>query len=251
MEFNVTEVRSGLPLKGAPFRGRLADAAYQRIKENIDAGRFLPGSVISERDLVKDFEMSRTPVREALQRLLNEGYLRQLHRGYEVVEITHQEIINAYAVRGMLEGMAARQAASARRRVDVAHLQDVHDMELKALASDRPPEELGRIVEAFHATLGEISSNDMLQSILKVARSRTEPYRRRRSSMPGVAAQDIEDHAVIIQAIQAGDPFLAELTVRMLIRRTIRDLTGRPLSDDAEMAVVHEFVAKRAAERHA
>ncbi|MGE0057133.1 MAG: GntR family transcriptional regulator [Dehalococcoidia bacterium] len=239
----------GIALKETPFRGRLADAAYQRIKQDIETGSIAPGAVISERDLVKDFEMSRTPVREALQRLLSEGYLQQLHRGYEVVQITHREIINAYAVRGMLEGMAARQAAGTRRRVDVARLQDVHDRELEALSSEKSQEELGAITEEFHVQLAEMSSNDLLQSVLKVARSRTEPYRRRRSSIPGVAAADIEDHAKIIRAIQDGHPLLAELTVRMLIRRAIRELTGQEIIDEKEMAIVLEFVEGMAAEQ--
>jgi DNA-binding GntR family transcriptional regulator len=231
-----------LALTQKAFRGRLADEAYQRITHAIETGVMQPGSIIFERDLLKDFQMSRTPLREALQRLASEGYLRQLLRGYQVVEATHQEIINAYAVRGMLEGMAARQAAGARRRVDIARLNDVHDLEVQALSSNESRGELSRIVEEFHAVLAESSSNELLQSVLKVARTRTEPYRRRRSAIPGVMKADIEGHKKIIQAIESGHPFLAELLMRMQTRRTIRELTGRGLVDDVEMAAVLEFV---------
>lgn len=249
MESSTNRPWLGLALKETRFRGRLSDAAYQRIKQDLETGLLPPGSVIFEKDLIEDFQMSRTPIREALQRLTNEGYVRQLHRGYEVVEVTHQEIINAYAVRGMLEGMAARQAAGARRRVDIARLQDVHDLELQALSLEESQEELSRVVEEFHVVLAEVSSNELLQSVLKVARTRTEPYRLRRSRIPGVAAADIKDHKKVIQAIQSGNPFLAELSVRMLIRRAIRELTGQAIADEAEMAEVLQFVEKMASEK--
>jgi DNA-binding GntR family transcriptional regulator len=251
MESIETQARPGFAVKEAPFRGRLADTAYRRIKDAVESGSMPPGSILYERDLVNDFHMSRTPVREALQRLLNEGFLRQLHRGYEIVELTHQEIINAYAVRGMLEGMAARQAASGRKRVAIARLQDVHDLEVEALSSEASDEELGRVIEEFHVALAESSSNDLLQSILRFSRSRTDAYRRRRLGIRGVAADDVEDHRKVIQAIQSGNALLAELSVRMLTRRIIRELTGRELSDDAEMAAVLAYVELRDAERRA
>jgi DNA-binding GntR family transcriptional regulator len=247
MESRVVNVQPGLVLKGTPFRGRLAEEAYQRLKKAIETNDLAPGSVIFERDLVNQFQMSRTPLREALQRLSNEGYLQQFHRGYGVVEVTDQEIINAYAVRGMLEGMAARQAAAARRRVDIARLQDVYDKEKLALSSGESDAALAMIIEEFHEVLGESSSNDLLQSVLKVARVRTEPFRRRRASIPGLLAADVEDHRAIIQAIEAGQAFLAELSLRVLIRRTIRELTGHELANDAEMADVLEYVKGKAA----
>jgi DNA-binding GntR family transcriptional regulator len=245
----VAKPSQGFVLQGAPFRGRLAEGVYGQLREDIEESALAPGTTFSEKELVSRFQISRTPIREALQRLLNEGYLRQVHRGYQVVELTSQEIINAYAVRGMLEGMAARQVASARRRVDIARLQDAHDRELEALSKGESREELGQAIEEFHAVLADLSANDFLQSVLKVARFRTEPYIRRRSNISGAVEQDIEQHTKLIQAIQAGDALLAELTARMLTRRTIRELTGRDLSGDLEMAEVFEFAQRRAAER--
>ena len=121
-------------------RGRLTDLAYQRLKEDIDAGVFKPGSVVKEADLVMRFNMSRTPVREAVQRLLTEGYIQQLHRGFVVVELSDDELANIYRVRGVLEGMAARQAAGSRSRVDLALLQDIHEKEVATSSAGAPRE---------------------------------------------------------------------------------------------------------------
>jgi DNA-binding GntR family transcriptional regulator len=248
MESSEALNRPALAARQVPFRGRLADAAYRQLRESIESGELPPGTVIFGPKVVTDLRMSRTPVREALQRLVTEGLLRQLHRGYQVVEATHRDIINAYAVRGMLEGMAARQAASFGRRVDVVRLEEVLEREREALSSETSSEELSRTIEEFHVVLAEISANDLLQSALDVARTRTEPYRRRRSVIPGVAAGDIEQHRQIIDAIQSGNPLIAELTVRMLTRRTIRDLTGSGLVDDDEMSELLDYLRSKRGE---
>jgi DNA-binding GntR family transcriptional regulator len=82
-----------------------------------------------------------------------------------------------------------------------------------------------------------------------VARFRTEPYSRRRWNIAGTAELDIEEHERLVEAIRSGDGLLAELTARMLTRRTIRELTGRDLTGDQEMAEFFRMVQMRAEER--
>jgi DNA-binding GntR family transcriptional regulator len=200
--------------------------AYARLKEDIDAGVFKPGSVVKEADLVMRFNMSRTPVREAVQRLLTEGYIQQLHRGFVVVELSDNELANIYRVRGVLEGMAARQAAGSRSRVDLAMLQDIHEKEVLANEAGVDRSLAGYIAVEFHNALASASHNEFLISVLELARRRAEPYRRRILGAPGMNEQVIEDHAQIIEAIASGDLSYAELAARLHTRRTLRVLRG-------------------------
>jgi len=234
-------VRPGPP----PHRGRLTDLAYQRLKEGIDTGAFKPGMVIKEADLVMRFNMSRTPVREAVQRLLTEGYIQQLHRGFVVVELSDHELANIYRVRGVLEGMAARQAATSSSRVDLAMLKDIHDKELAAAGSAVPQLDLGALSDAFHEALARASHNEFLISVLELARRRAEPYRRRLLSTPGQNDRVLNDHTEIIEAIESGDPVKAEISARLHTRRTLRALRGGDLS---ESDVASEFEVEEAVE---
>ncbi len=208
-----------------PHRGRLTDLAYQRLKEDIDAGVFKPGAVVKEADLVMRFNMSRTPVREAVQRLLTEGYIQQLHRGFVVVELSDTELANIYRVRGVLEGMAARQAAGSRSRVDLALLQDIHEKQLDVLNSGADHDQIGGLSDDFHDALARASHNEFLISVLELARRRAEPYRRRLLS-PAMHDKVLEDHQRIIEGIQSGDRAKAELAARLHTRRTLRALRG-------------------------
>jgi DNA-binding GntR family transcriptional regulator len=199
--------------------------AYQRLKEDIDAGVFKPGSVVKEADLVMRFNMSRTPVREAVQRLLTEGYIQQLHRGFVVVELSDNELANIYRVRGVLEGMAARQAAGSRSRVDLALLQDIHEKQLDVLNRDNDRDQIASLSDEFHDALARASHNEFLMSVLELARRRAEPYRRRLLS-PTMNTKVLEDHQRIIDAIASGDRAQAELAARLHTRRTLRALRG-------------------------
>lgn len=197
--------------------------AYQRLKEDIDAGVFKPGSVVKEADLVMRFNMSRTPVREAVQRLLTEGYIQQLHRGFVVVELSDTELANIYRVRGVLEGMAARQAAGSHSRVDLAMLQDIHEKQVNALDRGGDRDEIGGLSDEFHDALARASHNEFLISVLELARRRAEPYRRRLLS-PDMNEKVIADHQRIIDGIASGDRAQAELAARLHTRRTLRVL---------------------------
>jgi DNA-binding GntR family transcriptional regulator len=224
----MSELPSFPPVRPQPpqHRGRLTDLAYQRLKEDIDAGVFRPGTVVKEADLVMRFNMSRTPVREAVQRLLTEGYIQQLHRGFVVVELSDTELMNIYRVRGVLEGMAARQAAASRSRVDLALLQDLHEQELETVKRGGPRDEIGNSTDAFHIALARASHNEFLISVLELARRRAEPYRRRLLGTPGMNERVMDDHQRIIEAIESGDRAGAELAARLHTRRTLRALRG-------------------------
>ena len=249
----MSEIPSFPPVRPGPpqHRGRLTDLAYQRLKEDIDAGVFKPGAVVKEADLVMRFNMSRTPVREAVQRLLTEGYIQQLHRGFVVVELSDTELMNIYRVRGVLEGMAARQAAASRSRVDLALLQDIHEQEQAAVSRGASRDDIGAASDAFHIALARASHNEFLISVLELARRRAEPYRRRLLGSPGMNERVLEDHTRIIEAIASGDRSAAELAARLHTRRTLRALRGggelTEQDDLEEQDLIHALDAATAA----
>ena len=97
-----------------------ADFVYRKIREGILNGDFAPSTPLSEYQLASQFELSRTPVREALTRLEHEGMVRTVPGiGTLVSEITPHDIMEIYQVREQLESYAARVAAE---RMDIVGL---------------------------------------------------------------------------------------------------------------------------------
>src|SRR6478735_12662791 len=99
------------------------ERAYRNLKAGIVEGRYRPGAALSEVSLATEHGMSRTPIREGLARLWQEGYLdRVVGHGYFVGRVTVQQIHDTFDVRRLLEGAAAARAAELATDTDIERL---------------------------------------------------------------------------------------------------------------------------------
>ena len=133
--------------------------AYSLILDAIDAGLFKPGDRLVETDLAERFGVSRTPVREALQRLETQSLLTRDGRSLIVASLDHTQIAELYIVRAELEGLAARLAARHATEEEQQVLLDLAQMTLPSAAS---PGELVRDNRRFHKQIHLASHNRYL-----------------------------------------------------------------------------------------
>ncbi|MBB5215528.1 GntR family transcriptional regulator [Parapusillimonas granuli] len=178
------------------------ERAYSTVLGWIETRQIGAGSVLDERRLSNALNISRTPLRNALNRLLGEGYLVRLVNGTTIVrEIDVGEVLELLYVRRILEPEAAALATG---RIPPALLQKVRAAIMDpALATD------GRI-ETWHAgdemhdLVCEYCSNRSLSAILKDARRRIRISNVER--VPGRNAEASSEHLAIVDALAAGDP---------------------------------------------
>jgi len=105
---------------------RMSKDAYQSIKEMVLTGRLKPGNRLSDRDLAGELGVSRTPVREALSRLVQDGLLENGRGiGYYVADLDAKQVADLYALREVLEAHAARLAAERIAAQDIKELAGV------------------------------------------------------------------------------------------------------------------------------
>jgi DNA-binding GntR family transcriptional regulator len=144
----------------------LTEEAYQKIKGFILRSEIYPRQKIIIEDLAKQLGISRTPIREAMSRLVKDGYVKQIwNRGFFVNEITADEVEQLYGAREALEPYLAEEAA---RRISPGQ---VHELEalLKEYGRyvERRPRRERRLIDLdFHAKVAEIAGNSYLQRIL-------------------------------------------------------------------------------------
>lgn len=130
----MTELPAATPEKNHAARGGSAERVYHHIRELIVWGRLAPGSRIVENDITNHLGVSRTPVRSALHRLKQEGYIvasgrRKEHR-LVIAPLTQDDARELFEIVGMIEGLAAREAAhgsSTERRTLGTELQGLND----------------------------------------------------------------------------------------------------------------------------
>jgi len=133
--------------------------AYSLILEAIDTGTYKPGSRLVESELADRFGVSRTPIREALQRLETQSLLTRDGRSLIVASLDHSQLSELYVVRGALEGLAARLAARHSTPEERAVLRDMLDAD-RRLISD--PEAMSRANRRFHKQIHLASHNRFL-----------------------------------------------------------------------------------------
>lgn len=194
------------------FRGRLypapptrSDQAYQEIRALIFEGELAAGSSVTEAALVRRLGMSRTPIREALAKLAAEGHLVAASgRGFVVVEIGAEDLIDIYAVRARLEGLAAEEAAERLTRVDLARLEDLYDAMEKARAGG-DDERLAKLNNEFHLVVAEASGNAYLQAMLADIHEVFDRFRTTALALPGRRDDAHAEHGELIAALRARD----------------------------------------------
>lgn len=170
-------------------------------------GRIEGGAPLVEEALAARHEVSRTPVREALRRLEQDGLVQRGPRGFEVRGYTAEELYELYETRILLEGFAARCAAVRHGPVDVARLQEAH-RRMAALGPEATPEERVAANRDFHTALWQAAKNRTTADVL--ARLHVHVIRHTTLADEQRWARALEEHRAILDAVLAGDPDRAE-----------------------------------------
>ncbi|WP_063793479.1 GntR family transcriptional regulator [Streptomyces hirsutus] len=178
-----------------------AGSHYARIRRSILDGQSPPGTVLIPTGLSTQFNVSRTPVREALIRLEQEGLVTRATRGYVVRTRTPQEILEICEARIALESTAAQAAATRRTELDLARLVHVHEC---AVAS-ADPAELQDLNEQWHRALREAGHNATIIELMDHLDAQLKVYDSGTTTQPENLALIVEEHERILDAVRRGD----------------------------------------------
>ena len=198
-------------------KGSRGIRAYDRLREAIATGRLKPGTRVLESELATLFDMSRTPIREAIAALEADGLVSlDSARGRVVTKLDYQSVMELYAVREVLESTAAGLAARNASDMEIVALRDMLEIEEQIL--DDP----GRLADhnrRFHEAIYYCSHNRYILKMLQYIQTgmlllqpagRTGPERR---------DTGLAEHRAVVDAIEARDPAAAEAAIRLHVRR--------------------------------
>jgi DNA-binding GntR family transcriptional regulator len=199
--------------------GPVAERVYLRLKQAIADGQITAGERLREIDLAARYGVSRTPVREALKKLHAEGLVSDVPgRGLAVTKPTPDEIMDAYLVREVLEGLAARLAAERAIETDRMRLAVVLRQIRAAIAAEDTQRAIA-LNNEFDRVLFQATRSRRLSDMIEAARASQGRLLRLSLEYPGRLAQAVEERAEILQAVQRGDPEAAEQATREHLRR--------------------------------
>jgi DNA-binding GntR family transcriptional regulator len=176
--------------------------AYDLILEAIDGGLYRPGDRLVESELAERFGVSRTPVREALQRLETQSLLARDGRSLIVASLDHSQLAELYVVRSELEGLAARLAARHAAAEEIEVLEGMVEAD-RRIVND--PAALKKSNRRFHRQIHRASHNRYLYQQLDLVYRSMTLMATTSLAAEGRGAQALAEHARIVAAIRARD----------------------------------------------
>ncbi|MEL7256010.1 MAG: GntR family transcriptional regulator [Pseudomonadota bacterium] len=190
--------------------------AYTLILEAIDGGDFRPGDRLVESDLADRFGVSRTPIREALQRLETQSLLTRDGRSLIVASLDHNQLAELYVVRAELEGLAAGLAARHASPEEVRVLQDMVTDDHKLIGK---PQAMARANRRFHKQIHLSSHNRFLVQQLDLVHRSMALMATTSLAAVGRDEDALSEHQTIVSAIEAGDVAAASEALRSHISK--------------------------------
>ncbi len=197
----------------------ISEGVYEHLRRELLSGRLLPGQWLREQELAAELQVSRTPVREAIRRLAQEGLVAiEANRGVSVVELGVDEAVATYEVRERLEAMAAGLAASRITDAGRLKLSEAYAA-MTALPDDATTAHL-RTDGEFHRVVARLAGNPVLEELIERLNDRVMRVKLLTSDINSTSLAR-EQHAEISAAIQAGDAPRAERAMSAHIRSNL------------------------------
>jgi len=185
----------------------------ERLRQRIFAHELTPGTWIDEQKLAEQYGISRTPLREALKVLASEGLVvLKPRRGCYVTEILRQDLDDIFPLIAMLEGRCAAEAVIRAKPGDIARLKTIHNS-LEAAARDGRIDAFFEANQEFHRQIQELAGNRWLLSVIQDLRKVLKLSRLYSLSLEGRLQQSLDEHRLIMAALESGDAARAEKTM--------------------------------------
>ena len=202
-------------LASRPLYEEVAD----QLRVRIFAHELAPGTWIDEQTLAKEFGISRTPLREAIKVLAAEGLITmKLRRGAYVTEVNRGDLEQIFTILSLLEGQAAKEAATKAQEKDLNDLDDMH-LRLEKAAADRNLDQFFEINVRFHERIIAIANNPWMTSVIADLRKVLKLQRKDSLSRSGRLQSSLSEHREILKALLKRDPIAAEQAMRTHLAR--------------------------------
>ena len=202
-------------LASRPLYEEVAD----QLRVRIFAHELAPGTWIDEQTLAKEFGISRTPLREAIKVLAAEGLITmKLRRGAYVTEVNRGDLEQIFTILSLLEGQAAKEAATKAQEKDLNDLDDMH-LRLEKAAADRNLDQFFEINVRFHERIIAIANNPWMTGVIADLRKVLKLQRKDSLSRSGRLQSSLSEHREILKALLKRDPIAAEQAMRTHLAR--------------------------------
>jgi DNA-binding GntR family transcriptional regulator len=225
-EAAVTSLGAGVRRGGRPRAATASARIYSDLRAELVSLQRRPGEAISEAEIALSYGVSRTPVREAILKLSDEGLLEIFPQsGIFVSRIPVAALPEAIIIRKALEETTARLAAQRATSSQILVLHSILQRQREANAAG-DGDAFHHADEMFHATIAEVAGHPGIWKLIQQVKVHVDRYRRLTLPLQGRIAHAIAEHENILAAIEARDPARARTAMEAHLDRLLRDIAA-------------------------
>ena len=212
--------------KGRPRGVTAASRIHADLRAELVALKRRPGEVVSEAEIALAYGVSRTPVREAILKLSDEGLVEIFPQsGIFVSRIPLSALPEAIIVRKALEATTARLAAGLATTSQILSLQAILQRQREADAAD-DRDAFHQADEHFHATIADVAGYPGIWTLIQQVKVHVDRFRQLTLPQKGRMTQVIAEHEVVLAAIEAHDPAAAGIAMEKHLERLLGDISA-------------------------
>jgi DNA-binding GntR family transcriptional regulator len=211
---------------GRPRTATAASRIYSDLRAELVSLRRLPGEAVSEAEIALSYGVSRTPVREAILKLSDEGLLEIFPQsGIIVSRIPVTALPEAIIIRKALEETAARLAAERATSSQILALHSILERQREANAA-KDGDAFHQADEMFHAAIADVAGYPGIWKLILQVKVNVDRYRRLTLPQSGRITQVIAEHEVILRAIETHEPSAAGIAMDSHLERLLADISA-------------------------
>jgi GntR family transcriptional regulator, rspAB operon transcriptional repressor len=225
-ETSVRSIAAGSRRIGRPRAATAASRIYSELRAELVSLRRGPGEAISEAEIALSYGVSRTPVREAILKLSDEGLLEIFPQsGIFVARIPVAALPEAIIIRKALEETTARLAAERATSSQILVLRSILARQREAeAAGDR--DAFHQADESFHGTIADVAGYPGIWRLIQQVKVHVDRYRRLTLPQAGRIGRTITEHEAILGSIEAHDPDRARAAMETHLERLLKDISA-------------------------
>jgi DNA-binding GntR family transcriptional regulator len=211
---------------GRPRAATAAARIYADLRAELVSLQRHPGEAVSEAEIALSYGVSRTPVREAILKLSDEGLLEIFPQsGIFVSRIPLAALPEAIVIRKALEATTAQMAAQRATASQILNLHSILERQREANAAG-DSDAFHQADEMFHATIAEVAGYPGIWTLIQQVKVHVDRYRRLTLPQVGRIGRAIGEHEAILDAIEAHDPSAARSAMELHLERLLADISA-------------------------
>ena len=204
----------------------LADQVFEHLETDILSGKYQRGDILTENRLCEILGVSRTPIREALRRLMQEHLIVETGKGSLVLGITDDDLRDIYIIRESLEAKAAKMATLNASEDEINELKSAVELQ-EFYLSKQNTDQIRLMDNRFHEILYKISGSHVFYNTLLPLHKKVQKYRKVSLQSHSRASESVAEHHEILNAIINRDADAAEALTAKHVKNAYNHIAGK------------------------